>query len=363
LKKLIIIHFNNIEKYPPALNLIEYLSNKNIFDQIIIFSRGKLLSSNSKINFKISKSYDNSNISLRFISYLLFYIKCLFTLFSNKPEKVIYYESLSFFPVFIYKIFFPAKKIFCHYHEYETKEDYLKSMLLNRINHFFEKKCYSNYDWISHTNNYRLDFFLKDNLNVNPNISHIMPNYPPKSWYSAIENRNINKSEIINFVFVGALSFKDMYLKEFIIWILNQNGKARLTLFSNNLAKGVIEYLESLKSDFIDFKGSVPYFDLPHVLRQYDVGVILYMCKVMNTIYCEPNKFFEYYSCGLDVWFPKEMLGMNANTEIEKRPYVIAVDFENLKSLDELIPKSNDWNQKLYVRENAFLELESVLNK
>ena len=81
----------------------------------------------------------------------------------------------------------------------------------------------------------------------------------------------------------------------------------------------------------------------------------------MNYIYNEPNKFFEYYSSGLDVWFPKEMLAMKPNIEYDYRPSVIEVDYENFKSLDELISKSNDWKQKIYIRENAFVELALAL--
>lgn len=361
MKKLVILHFNDISKYPPALNLIEYLGNKNIFDEIIILSRGKLLNGNSKINFKNSKSYNYSNIIIRFISYLIFYIKCILTLLRDKPIQVIYYESLSFFPVFIYKFFFPAIKIYCHYHEYESINDYKNSMFLNRFNHLLEKKCYSKFQWLSQTNKNRLDLFLNDNAIINLQILHVMPNYPPMSWYSINQKRSLLKSEITNFVYVGALDFEDIYLKEFINWVVAQKGRAKFSLYSNNFRTGVVSFIQSLDSDYIEFKGSVPYSDLPQVLSQYHIGVILYKCKTMNYIYNEPNKFFEYYSSGLDVWFPKEMLAMKPNIEYDYRPSVIEVDYENLKSLDELISKSNDWKQKIYIRENAFVELALAL--
>ncbi len=49
-----------------------------------------------------------------------------------------------------------------------------------------------------------------------------------------------------------------------------------------------------------------------------------------NYIYNEPNKYFEYYVCGLDVWFPKEMLGMYRNIQDHHKPFVKDLDFKKL---------------------------------
>ncbi len=140
MKKLTIIHFNDIAKYPPALNLIEYFANKESNNQIIVLSRSKYSSNNSQIKFNNTEKFDNSNAIFRLMSYLWFYFKCIISLLKNKPVEVIYYESLSYFPIFVYKLFYPKIKIICHYHEYESKKDYRNSMMLNRFNHFLEKK-------------------------------------------------------------------------------------------------------------------------------------------------------------------------------------------------------------------------------
>lgn len=361
MKKLIVIHFNDIDKYPPALNFIEYFCKKERIKEIIVFSRTEYTSSNSKIVINNTKKFDKLNVFFRIMSYFWFYFKCFIFLLKNKPVEVIYYESLSFIPVYLYKLFYPRIKIICHYHEYESERDYGDSMILNRLNHFFEKKSYSEFYWISHTNNFRLDFFLNDNKNVNIHSAHILPNYPPKAWYDNAKKINLENNTVTNFVCAGALGFDDLYLKEFIIWVLEQKGKATLNLYSNNIKQEVLDYINLLNSNLIIFNGAVPYFDLPNVLNKYDIGLILYKCNTLNFVYNEPNKFFEYYSCGLDVWFPKEMIAMKPNIQIEFRPSVIEVDYTKMKPIHEMISTSVKWHQNNYDREKVFEELESFL--
>ena len=49
-----------------------------------------------------------------------------------------------------------------------------------------------------------------------------------------------------------------------------------------------------------------------------------------NVIWCETNKFYEYLICGLDVWYPKEMLLLHAMNKNKFAPKIIEVDFKDI---------------------------------
>lgn len=358
---LALIHFNNIEKYPPALNLVEYFKEKDDFESIHVFSRSNLVRKESKVNFHNVIYLEDGNFLLRLWGYLLFYLNTIFTLIQLKPKVIIYYESLSYLPVFVYKRINSKVQIFCHYHEYETKEQYESGMFLNRLNHTLEVKDYNSFKWISQTNAFRLNFFLKDNPYINRSICKIVPNYPPLSWNTYLEREKKSNRFPMNIVYVGALGFEDMYIMEFATWVIQQEGKAILHIYSLNIGSDVKLYLENLKTDLIQFKGALNYFELPNVLRKYDVGVILYKGNTTNYIYNEPNKFFEYYACGLDVWFPSEMIAMKSHVVTNSIPSVIELDFNQLLPIENYCSYATKCNQQIYARENSFFELSQVI--
>ncbi len=85
---------------------------------------------------------------------------------------------------------------------------------------------------------------------------------------------------------------------------------------------------------FVNSKGGIPYADLPFTLSVYDVGVILYKGHIPNYIYNAPNKLFEYWSCGLDVWFPDKMIGSLQYSRAECFPKLMPVNFDEIDKLD-----------------------------
>ena len=62
--------------------------------------------------------------------------------------------------------------------------------------------------------------------------------------------------------------------------------------------------------------------------------MILYNGHIPNYIYNAPNKLFEYLACGLDVWFPIEMIGCYQYITNKKFPRVVSLDFQNLSRVD-----------------------------
>lgn len=311
MNKLFVVHYYPVDYFPPVMNLINTLQDKA---KICVVSTKK---SNALDEYKatgvrifkpIRENKADSSIMV-LLKYLYFSLFTLLMLITNKPDTVLYYESVSAFPVFLYKRFFRCKaKVCIHYHEYMTLKEYCRpGMRLSKFNHQLEiSHLYNVAFWISQTNECRKNFFLKDYPFINPSKCQVMPNYPPRAWH--IKAKNYATDGIVRCVYVGSLSLHDTYVKEFCEWVTNQQGKVTFDIYSFNFYADVKSAIEEIGSPYITFhEGGIAYYDIPAVLAKYDVGLLLYKATTLNVKYCETNKFYEYLISGLDVWYTKEM--------------------------------------------------------
>ncbi|ULQ56264.1 hypothetical protein KJS94_16565 [Flavihumibacter rivuli] len=268
----------------------------------------------------------------RYLAYLRFNIGALLILLFHRPDSVFYYESISAFPAILYKKFIrPGAKLFIHYHEYVSPQEYANGMVLVKRFHQWERGIYPTADWISHTNKDRLSLFQKDNGLVPDQKHRIMPNYPPASWHP--KTIAIADGGPVRLVYVGALGWKTTYAKEVFDWVSSQEGRYTLDLFSNNIEGEVKDYLQALGCQWIQLKDRVDYYDLPGILHQYQVGLILYKGHIPNYVYNAPNKLFEYHTCGLHVLYPEHMIGCQPFEKTDSNPQVRGVDFSRLAEL------------------------------
>jgi hypothetical protein len=338
--KLAIVHFNPIDLYPPVMNWLSFLTeNTSGKMEIRVFTREP----SSDIPQYVPKSPalqiirwgnpDTQNSLKRIWGYFRFYISTTWKLASWKPDSVLYYETLSSFPAIFYKKFIKHNAgLLVHYHEYTSPVEYRDEMTLNRWWHRLEKRNYSLYKWISHTNEDRMRLFLEDNEGIDIPNTHILPNYPPIRWQGRNYLRNEGGS--VKFIYVGSISLDTMYTKEFESWIREQKGKATWDIYSNNMAGDVQDYFSKLGNDAIRIHGGINYYLLPEILRNYDIGLILYKGHIPNYIYNVPNKLPEYFACGLDVWLPNSMISSLGFVTTDTYPRIIAINFQNLGQLD-----------------------------
>ena len=341
MNKLAIIHFQPLEQYPPVENLINYIGNRKFGFEVQVFSTipvssGPTFCNAAVVLCRYGKLDEHKNKLQRLFQYLLFYYRVFFQLLKYRPSELLYFESLSFLPVYGYLLFAWVSgrkpRIFCHYHEYTSPAEYINGMFLNRVSHALEKKYYAGMVWISHTNEDRMNFFKEDHPALHFRNTYILPNYPPGSWLTL--NRPNENRFPIRIVYVGAVGMDTMYIKEFAQWVERKNGSVTWDIYSQQDAGHVVQYLSSISSRYIHFKGQVNYYDLPQVLKNYNVGVILYKGHIPNYIYNAPNKLFEYYACGLDSWFPVEMKSSWAYINTGVYPKIIPVDFKTLDNFD-----------------------------
>ncbi len=370
-KNIFIIHFQPLERYPPVMNLINYFVKNSAVEINVISTKnnkaGNLKTFNSGCNsVKIKRTATiNPGSFLRIINYLYFYLYALYLLIWFRPNSVLYFETISSWPALMYKKLRGGKvKLFVHYHEYSTLAEYNNNMKLVRWMHRIETKFYlSSYEWISHTNEIRLQNFIEEHSLQSSAKSqfYVMPNYPSKFWGNP--KSTFTQEGRIKLVYVGSLGFDNMYLKEIVEWVISNKKMLSLNFYCYNLDTKAKEFLLSVKDENnIYFSGTCNYEDLPKILNLYDVGLVLYKPYNFNHTYGISNKVFEYLACGLDVWFPENNQFCNGMARSNVYPKVIAVNFNSLDNFDfkSAINKSGlNYKPNFYYYENIYEEIYS----
>jgi hypothetical protein len=216
-------------------------------------------------------------------------------------------------------------------------------MRLVKYYHNLEKKwLFPNAVWNSQTNADRVRLFTQDHPSVSPSCLNVMPNYPPRSWQCLSNHQlpNLDKKDSysgvpLKIVYIGSLSFQNTYIKEFCEYIIKSDGRIIFDIYSYNLDSDLKNYLTNLNTEHIRFiDGGIDYRNIPTLLSEYHVGVILYKPYNANVINCVSNKFFEYAVCGLDIWYSDIMKSTHIYNTQNTYPQVIPIDFSNLNEFD-----------------------------
>ncbi|HVM87592.1 MAG TPA: hypothetical protein VMT76_05355 [Puia sp.] len=363
MRKLAIIHFQPVELYPPVQNLLNYLGKAEnnylieVFTTAAVQHISKFQCETQRVKIRRLGKSGIKNPLLRYLSYFNFFFFSLIYLIKIKPQRILYFETLSSYPVYLYKQYFnTATEILIHYHEYSSPKEITEGMKLNKFFHEGERHLYPHALWISHTNDYRMKLFTDDEASTVIGNPHILPNYPPKNWQVSTVR---SAGTPLKIILAGVVGLETMYIREFSEWVLHQEGNVIWDIYTFVADNKTKFFLDSLNTRFINLKNAVEYKDLPVVLRNYDIGVILYKGHIPNYIYNAPNKLFEYYVNGLDVWFPEQMIGAHRFITANSFPKVIPIKFENISaiSLKTLTDKSN---LKFLIHDYS---CESVLNK
>lgn len=369
--KMVVVHFNPLEKYPPAVNFLRYLSSRedNCIDIQVVTTETDQTSWAHKIkgiNYINIKWKQNQGKLSRFWTYFIFNLQVLFLLIRRRPDVVMYYETLSSAaPVFYKRFFGKNTRLFIHYHEYTSVKEYQSGMILNRWFHKYEQKIYSSAEWISHTNNDRMELFKQDIDSKALLNTYILPNYPPLNWWEISRLVERNKDERIGFVYVGALSLHTMHIREMAEFVSANPGFCYWDIYSDNYSTEVVGFLNTLNASNIYFKGAISYDELPRVLPKYDIGLILYKGNTFNFTFNAPNKYFEYLACGINILYGPGIKGMYQFEQVAIKPWTRCVDFESLQisSFDNGkrifdIPMSPYFAEKAYVKSTT-----QILNK
>jgi hypothetical protein len=312
MKSIVILHFRPPKLYPPLLNFLSYLEERNI--------RYKLVT---------AKEFNSKNVFFRFLSVLDFFINgSLSTFFHLGP--IICYESISASGLFASSFLKRKQDIYFHYHEYFSIEEYKRESFLERLGLKLEKSILKKALWISHTNYDRLEKWSNENPCIQKEKLGILPNYPPKKWTHSKPKENYTH-EKIRLLHIGALSLNTMYLKE-VLDMIGGDPRFSLDFYSHIISRDVHKEIDKHANCFI--KGAIDYNKIPLLRNNYDVGLVLYNASTLNFKYNAPNKIFEYLSLGLDVWCSDKLISAKQYECVDTYPKMILVDFTRFNQFD-----------------------------
>jgi hypothetical protein len=297
-------------------------------------------------------------------------MKAFLELIKNPQIPVIYFESISSPPVYFFFLLFPFSKrtIAIHYHEYFDREEHKEQSFLERLGRRLEPLLFKRATWISHTNSDRLSRFHSEFPSITSSKLRLLPNYPSERWIRKPRVKNLYSDEPIKLVYVGSVSMKRLFLSELAQWLIKQEGKYTCDIYSKNMDSEVLQFLKAQPSGLLNYKGSIHYDHLPELLPAYDVGLILYNGLYSNNfVYNAPNKLFEYYACGLDVWFSDTLISTHIYETHDSYPKIVKIDFNNLDNFDAQVALSREglmYKKSDYVLENVYNRLYSeILNR
>lgn len=363
MKKIAVVHYQPLEYYPPVTNFLDVASkNENL--KMRIWTTHNLKKRKVYVQEEVDCISRNKmpnpqeNAFTRLRKYMGFNLRCLIGLVFFKPDRILYFETYSVWPVYMYLRFFNKKaELFIHYHEYFNPQWYHEGMKILKVYHRWEINfLYKKALWISQTNKDRIQLFLEDYPKLDSSKMKILPNFPPGSW-----SHNSSKAKVsqpLLTVYIGTLTLEHSYLKEYCQWVMSQNGKVIFDIYGFNYNAITLSFLKELDSPFIRFfEEGVDYKEIPLVLKNYDVGLILYTAQNENFKYNASNKLFEYLVCGLQVWYSDRMLGIQPYENLN----VVKVDFDNINDFEfQRVTETENCLEMDFTAEAA---LEPIINK
>ncbi|MEO0794556.1 MAG: hypothetical protein AAFX93_05325 [Verrucomicrobiota bacterium] len=350
-KKIAYVHALPIEIFPPATNTIRLLGEHPDFE----------LSVWSSANTNDLQEFDCLGAAIhrpkyptserrfkRAKLYLSWHWQCALALRRFAPDAIISVEPHSAYAVWIYYYLLGGNaRLFIHHHEYNSQAEYDKpGMALLKYGHALESRLlFKRAEWISQTNDNRLRLLREETPELPEEKFDIWPNYPPANWLSHAKPKL--PGDKIRLVYVGSASFEDTFIREITEWAAEHEKQVSLTIGGYNVRPDVWEWLETKNFPNVELKkAGWKYDELPRILGQFDVGLILYRGNTPNFVYNAPNKLFEYWACGLEVWYPSVMKQISELSDQQSCPALKKIDFQQLKgvspSLTNNIPTSPD---------------------
>jgi hypothetical protein len=332
-KKIAILHFNIIEKYPPVMNFIFDALEENPDVQITVITTKNTTTYKTPF-FSNTKIYRFGKVScnpiVRYVSYIWFNLASFVILLFRPVNHITVFESLSSMPLWLISRIRPKTNAHIHFHEYISEPERRSSSSYMRLLFRLENQLLKKYT-SSQTNEDRKCLFLRDKSFLTPSKVEVRPNMPPKAWWLKRSNYKMPISDgKIKLVYVGACDNNTMYIKEILKCIDEHREKIEFTIYSHQLEEETRNLILSFNNPSISINPPIDYYDLPNELINYDVGLVLYKGHIPNFVYNVPNKVFEYLACGLKVIVDK-----NLKTTVElKLDNLIPIEFSKLDNIN-----------------------------
>ena len=372
--KIAYLHTLPLEYYPPATNTLDLLGKAVVRAYTSQNLKGKKAYQGRPGEIFRFKSPDPSSHQIvRLAVVLWWHVRTAWSLFWFRPDAVIYVEPHSALAAYLYfRFLFGKARLLIHHHEYYEPGDFLRpGMRLPRLGARLESSyLFGRAGWISQTNTDRLQLLKSRHPEIADGVWQLFPNYPPLEWLARARNYQCTESSLrgkrsnpgamhrrglrprddqprsdasrVRLIYVGSASFHDTYIEEIVRWAAGHPDSVQLHVQGYNVDESVWNWLKAERFSNVTFDAAgYDYDDLPDILCDYDVGLVLYKGNTVNFVYNVPNKVFEYLVCGLKVWYPQEMIGIHRFNE-ENRHGLRELDFRNLTCLQPQTAKTKD---------------------
>lgn len=250
----------------------------------------------------------------------------------KRPHVIVCIENDVLPAVWLYMKLCKSKpRLFMHFYEYIAPGDRLSPWTRFAI-HFLPTLLKSA-EWISQCNNTRLTMFRQDHKLLDDKC-HVFHNYPPESWSRYYVQRDVLGSPVKS-ILIGSIGLHTMFVREFADFVIRCQGALTWDVFAPAASDETAAFFESLDSPYINFhRVFVAHEKLPALFADYDVGLLLYKGCTKNVAWAESNKFYEYLSCGLDVWVPRQLISLREYQDDAHYPKVTVLDFEQLDQVN-----------------------------
>jgi hypothetical protein len=333
------IHVLPLEYYPPATTALDILSRQPGWEVRAWSSRNtrdtmEWRSARTVVE-RPTQGSTTAPLLRRMAGYLNWHLRTARSVARWKPDVVFSIEPHSALATWLYyHVFRGNARLFIHHHEYYSPEDLqAEGMRLIRSTRRLERgDLFNRAEWISQTNEHRLQLLKQWNSNVGDAKGRVLPNYPPEEWIRRARGiRTKNEEHRTRFLYLGSASLGDTFLGEVAEWIAARPEYATLHVTGNNITPALWDKLRSLNASNITLdEAGWLYESIPERLSDFDVGLVLYRGITQNFVYNVPNKAIEYLAGGLEVWYPREMRALagfhSANPDLRIRQ----MDFRDL---------------------------------
>lgn len=346
--KLAFVHQLPVEIYPPATNALAiYAAQSEVEVRLWTSANAKGLPTYVPENVVVVRpSFPgfHGSAASRFWGFLRWHWRVARDLARWRPDVVLSIEPHSALAVWFYfRLFGGTARLAIHHHEYYAPTDFLGvGSRTSRLCHYFEvKSLFERAEWVSQTNDSRLRLMRQDCAAVTQEKARIWPNYPPEDWKIRAAAARLAKGggespRVLRLVCVGSLSFEDTFVREVVEWVAARSAHVSLYLCGHNVRANVWDWIRSLGADNIEIEPRGCAYDaLPELLPGFDVALVLYKGNTLNFTHNVPNKAVEALVCGLEVWYPQEMLAMKVFCEKHPALPLREMDF---KQMPERVP-------------------------
>ena len=128
-----IVHYLPLEFYPPVTNMLSLFDSSS--DNVHVFSthndKGRKIYKNDWVYIHRYPMPGKESAPTRFYKNMLFNWKVLYQLIKLKPKAILYFETYSAYPVYLYKKYFNRNvPVYIHCHEYFSPDWYRNAMRL-----------------------------------------------------------------------------------------------------------------------------------------------------------------------------------------------------------------------------------------